>query len=217
MVALLSHDGETHVEMAGGLPEDTIFRIASMTKPVTAVAAMICVEECLLRLDDPVDEYLPELASRRVLTRLDAPLDDTVPAARAITLRDLLTFRLGLGFGAGMWGPPGSVPIMDALRALGQGMPAPAGVAAPAPAPQADLPLGRYVRLERRTRHHAGQRPGRELDADPADAAGVHVAPAACHLPRLLDRGIPGSRGLIPLARRGYPRQPEAAAHRRHR
>jgi CubicO group peptidase (beta-lactamase class C family) len=131
VVALLSRSGETHVEKAGDAREDAIFRISSMTKPVTAVAAMICVEECLLRLDDPVDEYLPELASRRVLTRLDGPLDDTVPAARAITVRDLLTFRLGLGFGAGMWGPPGSVPIMDALGALGQGAPAPAGVPEP--------------------------------------------------------------------------------------
>jgi hypothetical protein len=58
-------------------------------------------------------------------------LEGTVPAARAITVRDLLTFRLGLGFGAGMWGPPGSVPIMDALGALGQGAPAPAGVPEP--------------------------------------------------------------------------------------
>jgi CubicO group peptidase (beta-lactamase class C family) len=101
---LLSRDGETHVEHADDLRPDTIFLISSMTKPVTAVAAMICVEECLLRLDDPVDEYLPELASRQVLTRLDGPLDDTVPAARAITVRDLLTFRLGLGFGHGMGG-----------------------------------------------------------------------------------------------------------------
>jgi CubicO group peptidase (beta-lactamase class C family) len=66
-----------------------------------------------------------------VLTRLDAPLDDTVPAERAITLRDLLTFRLGLGFGAGMWGPPGTVPIMDALGELRGGMPAPAAVPGP--------------------------------------------------------------------------------------
>jgi CubicO group peptidase (beta-lactamase class C family) len=130
-VALLARDGETHVERAGDVREDTIFRISSMTKPVTAVAAMICVEECLLRLDDPVDDYLPELASRRVLTRLDGPLDETVPAVRAITVRDLLTFRLGLGFDAGMWGPPGSVPIMDAISALGQGIPAPTAMAAP--------------------------------------------------------------------------------------
>lgn len=130
-LALLSRGGETHVAKAGDVWPDTIFRISSMSKPVTAVAAMICVEECVLRLDDPVDEYLPELASRQVLTRLDAPLGDTVPATRPVTVRDLLTFTLGLGLGQGMWGPPGSVPIMDALSALGQGMPAPAGVPGP--------------------------------------------------------------------------------------
>ncbi len=131
VVALLSRDGETQVETAGGAEPDTIFRIASMSKPVVAVAALVLVEECALRLDDPVDEYLPELASRRVLTRVDAPLDDTVPAERPITLRDLLTFQLGLGFGQGMWGPPGSVPIMDALDALRGGMPQPAAVVEP--------------------------------------------------------------------------------------
>jgi CubicO group peptidase (beta-lactamase class C family) len=131
VVALLSRDGETQVETAGGAEPDTIFRIASMSKPVVAVAALILVEECVLRLDDPVDEYLPELASRRVLTRLDGPLDDTVPAERPITLRDLLTFQLGIGFGQGMWGPPGSVPIMDALDALRGGMPRPAEVVEP--------------------------------------------------------------------------------------
>src|ERR1700679_80177 len=93
-VALLSRDGETQVETAGGAEPDTIFRIASMSKPVVAVAALVLVEECVLRLDDPVDEFLPELASRRVLTRLDGPLDDTVPAHRPITLRDLLTLPL---------------------------------------------------------------------------------------------------------------------------
>ena len=70
VVALLSRDGETQVETAGGAEPDTIFRIASMSKPVVAVAALILAEECVLRLDDPVDEFLPELASRRVLTRL---------------------------------------------------------------------------------------------------------------------------------------------------
>jgi CubicO group peptidase (beta-lactamase class C family) len=104
MVTLVSRRGEIHVDAIGkmaigGAPmrRDTIFRIASMTKPVTAVAAMILVEECKLRLDDPVDAFLPELAGRKVLRAVDAPLDDTVPARRAITLRDLLTFRLGLG------------------------------------------------------------------------------------------------------------------------
>src|SRR5258708_35161458 len=75
----------------------TFFRITSMPKPITAVAAMILVEECKLRLDDPVDRWLPELADRKVLRAIDAAIDDTVAAKRAITLRDLLTFRLGYG------------------------------------------------------------------------------------------------------------------------
>jgi CubicO group peptidase (beta-lactamase class C family) len=76
---------------------DTIFRLASMTKPITAVATMMLVEECKLRLDDPVDAWLPELQDRKVLRSPASELDDTVPANRAITLRDLLTFRCGYG------------------------------------------------------------------------------------------------------------------------
>jgi CubicO group peptidase (beta-lactamase class C family) len=104
VVALVSRRGEIHVDVLGrqaigGAPmtRDTIFRIASMTKPVTAAAAMILVEECRLRLDDPLDRFLPEMADRKVLRAIDGRLDDTVSAKRAITLRDLLTFRLGLG------------------------------------------------------------------------------------------------------------------------
>ncbi len=83
----------------GGAPvtRDTIFRIASMTKPITAVAAMMLVEEGKLRLDEPIDRLAPELAQRRVLKAMDAPLDDTVPAHRPITLEDVLSFRLGWG------------------------------------------------------------------------------------------------------------------------
>src|SRR5207247_1777933 len=91
---------------------DSLFHISSMTKPVTAAATMILVEECRLRLDDPVDELLPELSDRRVLTRLDSPLDDTVPADRPITVRDLLTFRLGYGL---VMAPPGTHPIAEAM------------------------------------------------------------------------------------------------------
>jgi CubicO group peptidase (beta-lactamase class C family) len=123
LVALVSCGEDVHVEALGALSfggapmkRDTIFRIASMTKPITAVAAMILVEECRLRLDDPVDEFLPELASRKVLRRVDAPLDDVVPATRAITLRDLLTFRWG--FGAMMVWPSAS-PIQTAMEAAG--------------------------------------------------------------------------------------------------
>lgn len=105
IVALVHRGGHEHVEAMGSMAfdnalpmaRDTLFRLASMTKPVTAVAAMILVEECRLRLDDPVDAWLPELADRKVLRSIDGPLGDTVPAQRAITLRDLLTFRAGYG------------------------------------------------------------------------------------------------------------------------
>jgi CubicO group peptidase (beta-lactamase class C family) len=124
LVALVHRRGETHVlalgtTAVGGddpVRRDTIFRIASLTKPITAVAAMILVEECRLRLDDPVDGLLPELADRRVLRRADGPLDDTVPAERPVTVKDLLTFRLGIG---AIFAPPGSYPIQRALAEAG--------------------------------------------------------------------------------------------------
>jgi CubicO group peptidase (beta-lactamase class C family) len=62
---------------------------------------MILVEECVLRLDDPIDDWLPELANRRVIQDVAGRLDDTVPANRSITVRDLLTFRSGYGISFG--------------------------------------------------------------------------------------------------------------------
>jgi CubicO group peptidase (beta-lactamase class C family) len=104
LVALVSRGGETHVVTAGamtiaGTPiaRDAIFRIASMTKPITAAAAMMLVEDGKLRLDEPIDRLAPELAQRQVLQRMNGPLDDTVPAHRPITLEDVLSFRLGWG------------------------------------------------------------------------------------------------------------------------
>jgi CubicO group peptidase (beta-lactamase class C family) len=105
LVALVYRRGQEHVEALGTMAygsdvpmrRDTIFRLASTTKPITAVAAMILVEECRLRLDDPVERWLPELTDRRVLRTIESPLDDTVAAKRPITLRDLLTFRSGYG------------------------------------------------------------------------------------------------------------------------
>ena len=105
LVALISRRGAEHVDAIGTLAfdraapmqRDTIFRLASVTKPITAVAAMILVEECKLRLDDPVDDFLPELANRKVLRTIDSELNDTVPAKRPLTTRDLLTFRSGYG------------------------------------------------------------------------------------------------------------------------
>ena len=123
LVTLLSRHGEIHADAIGriafgGAPmqRDTIFRISSMTKPVTAVAALILVEECKLRLDDPVDPWLPELSDRKVLRAIDADIGDTVPANRAITLRDLLTFRLGLGM---ILVFPNRYPIQNAIAEAG--------------------------------------------------------------------------------------------------
>jgi CubicO group peptidase (beta-lactamase class C family) len=125
VVTVVSRRGETHVDAVGATARDAIFRISSMTKPVTAVATLILVEECKLRLDDPVDGLLPELAARRVLARLDARLDETVPAQRPITVRDLLTYRLGWGI---IMAPPDTLPIQRAASEarLGQGPPQPA-------------------------------------------------------------------------------------------
>ncbi len=138
LVTLVGRRGEVHVDaigtkVVGGsdpIRRDTIFRISSMTKPITAAATMILVEECKLRLDEPVDRLLPELADRKVLERLAGPLKDTVPANRAITVRDLLTFRMGFGV---LMAPPGMYPIQQAMSELilGQGPPAPSMPPAP--------------------------------------------------------------------------------------
>ncbi|HAS09448.1 MAG TPA: serine hydrolase [Acidimicrobiaceae bacterium] len=97
--------------------QDSLFRIASVTKPLTAVAALLLVEECRLRLEDPVDHLLPELADRRVLVDPLGPIDgDTVPAERPITVRDLLTMQCGLGMD---FTAPWPQPLLDAMGALG--------------------------------------------------------------------------------------------------
>jgi len=103
------------------LSRDAIFRIASITKPITAAATMSMVDDGTLRLDQPVDDLLPELANRRVLRRIDAELDDTVAAERSITVEDLLTLRLGFGT---VMAAPGEHPIQRAeddlaLRSIG--------------------------------------------------------------------------------------------------
>jgi len=101
-----------------------------MTKPIIAAATMILVEECKIRLDDPVDALLPELAGRQVLKRLDGPLDETVPAQRPIIVRDLLTFRMGFGL---IMGPPDAYPILAAANELQIGMGPPSPLTMPAP------------------------------------------------------------------------------------
>jgi len=120
VVTLISRRDEVYVDAIGSrslggrdpMARDTIFRIASMTKPITAVATLMLVEECKIRLDEPLDRLLPELANRKVLKRIDGALDETVPAQRALTARDLLTFRMGFGM---IMGPPNVYPIQRAM------------------------------------------------------------------------------------------------------
>jgi CubicO group peptidase (beta-lactamase class C family) len=89
LVALAAHGGTTHVEVIGHktfgdpapMPRDAVFRIASLSKPIGAVAALMLVEDATLRLDAAVEEWLPELANRRVL-RTIVPAPAPVRAAR---------------------------------------------------------------------------------------------------------------------------------------
>jgi CubicO group peptidase (beta-lactamase class C family) len=129
LVTLVARGEEVHFEAlgslavgggAGGRPiaRDSLFRIASTTKPITAAATLAVVAEGLIELDAPVDGLLPELAERRVLRRMDGPLEDTVPAARAITTRDLLTFTFGFGMVMEMFMAATPWPIVTAEEEL---------------------------------------------------------------------------------------------------
>jgi CubicO group peptidase (beta-lactamase class C family) len=126
LVALVARDGQVHVTAPGSkalggrepIGPDAIFRIASLTKPIVGAAAMLLIEDGALALADPVEKWLPELAGRRVLRHPAAELDDTVPAERAITVEDVLSFRFG--FGSIM--APGRYPVAEAemgLKTLG--------------------------------------------------------------------------------------------------
>lgn len=86
---------------------DTLFRIASMTKPITSTVALMLVEEGKCALNDPIARWAPEFAEMRVLRSPNGPLDDAVPAERQITLRDLLTHQAGFTYGDFHTGPIG--------------------------------------------------------------------------------------------------------------
>ncbi|WP_374532530.1 serine hydrolase domain-containing protein [Phenylobacterium sp.] len=113
-VTLLWRKGETaqvntlgwrDVEAKAPMTRDTLFRIASMTKPITSVAALMLLEEGKLRLDDPITKWMPELKDLRVLKDAAGPLDATVPAERDITVDDLMTHRSGLAYAFTSIGP----------------------------------------------------------------------------------------------------------------
>jgi CubicO group peptidase (beta-lactamase class C family) len=139
----LDRGGEAQVGWAGSLDADgarpidrrTIFRISSMTKPITASAALTLVADGSVGLDDAVDGLLPELADRRVMRDPDGSIDDTVEAARPITLRDLLTFTLGIGMDFPRYGQQ---PVLQAAEELDLG--------AGPPQPQLPPPPDEWIR-----------------------------------------------------------------------
>jgi CubicO group peptidase (beta-lactamase class C family) len=151
IVALVDNGSETHVVTAGtaafGGPHverDTLFRITSMTKPITAVAALVLISQGCFGLDEPVDRLLPELGSRRVLRRMDGALTDTVTADRPITVRDLLTLTFGFGMTASMFNESEPWPIVAAADELHL---ATLGPPAPAEQPDPDTWIGRLGSL----------------------------------------------------------------------
>jgi CubicO group peptidase (beta-lactamase class C family) len=119
--------GSADVDGTSPMARDSIFRIASITKPITAAAVMMLVEDGRIALEDPVGQWLPELASPAVVRTPASPVDDVVPAVRPITVADLLTFRAGYGFPSD-FSLPAVGPLFSELK---QGPPQPQLVAAP--------------------------------------------------------------------------------------
>ena len=97
--------GQRDIDAKAPMTRDTLFRIASMTKPVTTVAALMLMEDGKLKLDDPITKWAPEFADMQVLKNATGPLDETYPAARDITIDDLMTHRSGLAYGFTSLGP----------------------------------------------------------------------------------------------------------------
>jgi CubicO group peptidase (beta-lactamase class C family) len=125
LVALVAHGDDVQVETHGrlafdGAPvkRDSLFRIASTSKPITAAATMTLVEDGVISLDQPIDGLIPELSGRRVLMRMDGPLDRTVEAWRPINARDLLTFTFGFGMTLGMFAAATPWPVVTAADQL---------------------------------------------------------------------------------------------------
>ena len=104
-IAQINTIGHRDIATKAPMTRDTLFRIASMTKPVTSVAALMLMEEGKLKLDDPITKWAPEFAELRVLKKADGPLDDTYPAPRPITIEDLFTHRSGFAYAFSVVGP----------------------------------------------------------------------------------------------------------------
>jgi CubicO group peptidase (beta-lactamase class C family) len=97
-VAYLKPQGMLDREAGKAMPADAIFRICSMTKPITTVAVMMLYEEGKFQLEDPISKYLPEFKNPKVLAKTAAGATYTVPATREITIRDLLRHTSGLTY-----------------------------------------------------------------------------------------------------------------------
>ena len=117
------------VDLEGSAPmtRETIFRVASISKPIIAAAVMVLVDDGRIALDDPVDSWLPELASRTVVRTPESSRDDVVPAERPITVEDVMSSRAGYGFPAD-FSLPAVALLFDELK---QGSPLIRGVPAP--------------------------------------------------------------------------------------
>ena len=134
-VGLIARGDRVEVEAAGSasadgsspMARDSIFRVASITKPITAAAVMMLVDDGRIALEDPIGRWLPELASPAVVRTPAGPVDDVVPAVRPITVADLLTFRAGYGFPSD-FSLPAVGPLFSELK---QGPPQPQLVPAP--------------------------------------------------------------------------------------
>ncbi|MEV6624265.1 serine hydrolase domain-containing protein [Amycolatopsis sp. NPDC051106] len=132
-VALVAHGDQVEAAAVGSadaegtvpMARDSLFRVASLTKPITAAAVLLLVDDGELALDDPIARWLPELASPVVVRTPAGPVDDVVPAVRPITVADLLTFRCGYGLAADM-----TLPAVDLLlQVLGHPAAAPRALA----------------------------------------------------------------------------------------
>ncbi|MFF7985920.1 serine hydrolase domain-containing protein [Streptomyces sp. NPDC007901] len=107
--------GDMDVEGSAPMARDSVFRIASITKPITAAAVLMLVDEGRIGLGDPVEKWLPELAEPMVVRTPTSPVEDVVPADRPVTVEDLLSFRTGWGLAADF-----SLPAVQALTAVQQ-------------------------------------------------------------------------------------------------
>ena len=145
VVGLIARDGQVEVAAVGsvdvegsaGMARDSIFRIASASKPIVAAAVMLLVQDGVVRLDEPVARWLPELAEPVVVRTPAGPVDDVVAVERPITVFDLLTFRCGYGFPDDFSLPAVRLLFSESL----QGPPDPQGM------PDADAWIAKLARV----------------------------------------------------------------------